>query len=301
MYERVLIPLDGSELAETILPFAEHVAGPLDAEVLLLQVVEPPSPIAGLGTGGIIGPDALFLRQVEAKRYLDAVAGRLQPKGLARADGPGPGDAGVRDRGDGQGRAGRSDRHDHPRAERAQAGDLRIGGGGGLAERGHPSARDPEARAHVGAGGGRAMTIVHPTDFSESAEYAEQQAVRLAHAIGGEVILLHVAVESPLYREGLLTAKEVREVYEAARKWATGALEARVEKIREHGLATRWLLRTGVPHEVIARVATEEGADYIVIGTRGRGGLERALLGSVADRVVRTAPCPVVTVRLPAP
>jgi nucleotide-binding universal stress UspA family protein len=82
MYQRVLIPLDGSELAETILPFAERVAGPLDAEVVLLQVVEPPSPIAGLGTGGIVGPDALFLRQVEAKRYLDAVAARLEAKGL---------------------------------------------------------------------------------------------------------------------------------------------------------------------------------------------------------------------------
>jgi nucleotide-binding universal stress UspA family protein len=144
------------------------------------------------------------------------------------------------------------------------------------------------------------MTIVHPTDFSESAEYAEQQAVRLAHAIGGEVVLLHVAVETPLYGEGLMTPKEVCEVYDAARKWAAGALEARVAKIREHGLATRWLLRTGVPHQEIAKVATEEGADYIVIGTRGRGGIERALLGSVADRVVRTAPCPVVTVRLPA-
>jgi nucleotide-binding universal stress UspA family protein len=82
MYERVLIPLDGSELAEAILPLAEHVAGPLDAEVVLLQVVEPPSPVAGLGTGAIVGPDALFSRQVEAKRYLDAVAGRLQAKGL---------------------------------------------------------------------------------------------------------------------------------------------------------------------------------------------------------------------------
>jgi nucleotide-binding universal stress UspA family protein len=82
MYERVLIPLDGSELAEAILPFAEHVAGPLDAEVVLLQVVEPPSAISALGTGGIIGPDTLFLRQVEAKRYLDTVAGRLQAKGL---------------------------------------------------------------------------------------------------------------------------------------------------------------------------------------------------------------------------
>jgi nucleotide-binding universal stress UspA family protein len=145
------------------------------------------------------------------------------------------------------------------------------------------------------------MTIVHPTDFSESAEYAEQQAVKMAHAMGGELVLLHVAVETPLFGEGLMTGKEVREVYEAAQKWASEALEARVARIREHGLATRWLLRTGVPHEEIARVATEERADYVVVGTRGRGGLERALLGSVADRVVRTAPCPVVTVRRAGP
>lgn len=144
------------------------------------------------------------------------------------------------------------------------------------------------------------MTILHPTDFSEAAEHAEQQAVKMAHAMGSELVLLHVEVEAPLFGEGLMTTKEVREVYEAARKWATGALETRVAKIREHGLATRWLLGTGVPHEEIARVAMAERADYIVMGTRGRGGLERALLGSVADRVVRTAPCPVVTVRLPA-
>jgi nucleotide-binding universal stress UspA family protein len=86
MYERVLIPLDGSELAEAILPFAEQVAGPLDAEVVLLRVVEPPSPIAGLGANGVIGPDALFLRQLEAKRYLEAVADRLAARGVrARA------------------------------------------------------------------------------------------------------------------------------------------------------------------------------------------------------------------------
>jgi nucleotide-binding universal stress UspA family protein len=82
MYERVLIPLDGSELAETVLPFAEHVAGPSDAEVVLLQVVEPPSPITALGTGGIIGPDEFYLRQAAAKRYLDTVAGRLRANGL---------------------------------------------------------------------------------------------------------------------------------------------------------------------------------------------------------------------------
>jgi universal stress protein A len=143
------------------------------------------------------------------------------------------------------------------------------------------------------------MKILHPTDFSEAAAYAEQVAVQLARAMGGEVILLHVAVEAPLFGEGLMTGTQVQEVYAAARKWATGALEERAAKIGKHGLATRWRLETGVPHEVITQTAAEEGADFIVIGTRGRGGLERFLMGSVADRVVRTAPCPVVTVRQP--
>lgn len=143
------------------------------------------------------------------------------------------------------------------------------------------------------------MKILHPTDFSEAAEHAQQEAVRLAHSIGGELILLHVAVETPLYGEGLFNMKEVKEVYAAARKWATAALEERAAKIREHGLATRWLLKTGVPHEEIVKTASEEGAAYVVMGTHGRGALERFLLGSVADRVVRTAPCPVVTVRQP--
>jgi nucleotide-binding universal stress UspA family protein len=143
------------------------------------------------------------------------------------------------------------------------------------------------------------MKILHPTDFSESAERAQQEAIRLARSIGAELILLHVAVETPLYGEGLLNMPEVKKVYAAARKWATATLEERAVKIRGDGLATRWLLRAGVPHDEIVKTATEEGADYVVIGTHGRGGLERVFLGSVADRVVRTAPCPVVTVRQP--
>lgn len=141
------------------------------------------------------------------------------------------------------------------------------------------------------------MKIVHPTDFSEAADQAQAQAVRLAHLIGGEVIVLHVAVEAPLYGEGLMNMREVKGVYEAQRRWATATLEERVARIREHGLAARWLLRVGAPAEEIVKTLLEERADLVVMGTQGRSGLERLLLGSVADRVIRTAPCPVLTVR----
>jgi nucleotide-binding universal stress UspA family protein len=143
------------------------------------------------------------------------------------------------------------------------------------------------------------MKILHPTDFSEAADQAQEQALRLAHALGGEVILLHVAVETPLYGEGLMSRKEVREVFAAARKWATTTLEERTAALREHGLTARFILKTGVPHEEIVKTAAEEHADLVVMGTHGRGAVERFFLGSVADRVVRSAPCPVLTVRGP--
>ena len=66
------------------------------------------------------------------------------------------------------------------------------------------------------------------------------------------------------------------------------------------GLTVRPVLRTGVPHEGIVALAADELADAPVIGTHGRGGMSRVLLGSVADRVVPLAPCPALTVRGPA-
>jgi universal stress protein A len=141
------------------------------------------------------------------------------------------------------------------------------------------------------------MKILHPTDFSECAQQAQEEAGRLARALGGEVVLLHVSVEAPLYAEGLIRVKDVEKVYEDQRKWAEETLEARATALRESGVASRWLLRVGIPFEEIVKAAREEGADLIVIGTHGRGGLARFFLGSVADRVVRMGPCPVLTVR----
>ena len=82
MYERVLIPLDGSEPAEAILPCAERIAGPVDAEICLLRVVEPVTAVPGLGTGEVAGPDALAARRLEATRYLAEMVRRLEGRGL---------------------------------------------------------------------------------------------------------------------------------------------------------------------------------------------------------------------------
>ena len=82
MYERVLVPLDGSELAEAILPLIERMAGPLDAEFVLLRVVEPVSPAEAIASAGVIAPDSFALREMEAKQYLHGVERRLSKKGL---------------------------------------------------------------------------------------------------------------------------------------------------------------------------------------------------------------------------
>lgn len=141
------------------------------------------------------------------------------------------------------------------------------------------------------------MKILHPTDFSECAEQARAQAIRLARALGAEIILFHVAVETPLYAEGMLAAGTVQKVYDAQRKWAEEALEARAAETRAAGVPARWKLTAGVPFDAIVQGAEEEGADMIVMGTHGRRGLEGLLLGSVANKVVRLAGCPVLTVR----
>jgi nucleotide-binding universal stress UspA family protein len=140
-------------------------------------------------------------------------------------------------------------------------------------------------------------TVIHPTDFSVESNAAEAEAVRLARVLGGELVLLHVAVEAPLYGETGLATSQVRWVYEEQARWAENQLAERTRLLGKTGVATRWRRCVGIPHEEIVKTAQEEQAAYIVMGTHGRGGFARFMLGSVADRVVRTATSPVMTVR----
>lgn len=140
--------------------------------------------------------------------------------------------------------------------------------------------------------------ILHPTDFSDCARRAQDEAVSLVRDLGGELILLHVAVEGTLFNEGLFGLVDPQKVYDAQRKWAEGALEELASALRLGGVTVRWIVRSGVPVTEIVDVASMERCDLVVMGTHGRSGVDRMLLGSVADRVIRLAPCPVLTVRL---
>jgi nucleotide-binding universal stress UspA family protein len=139
--------------------------------------------------------------------------------------------------------------------------------------------------------------ILVPTDFSAQSEQAWATARRLARAVGAEVVLLHVVVEGPLYSEIPLAGERIREVYASARTWVAEQLERWAAVARAEGIGVKTLVQTGIPHQDIVTAARDEGADLIAMGTHGRGGFDRLLLGSVCDRVIRLAPCPVLVLR----
>jgi len=128
--------------------------------------------------------------------------------------------------------------------------------------------------------------IVVPTDFSGCAEEAWALAQRMGGALGSELVLTHVLVETPLYEEGPFSMERTKRVYEAARKWAEESIEHWAGAARSKGLKVRTVLRTGVPYREIVALATDERADLVLMGTHGPGaGARRLRHGS--DRAER--------------
>jgi nucleotide-binding universal stress UspA family protein len=140
--------------------------------------------------------------------------------------------------------------------------------------------------------------ILVPHDFSETADVALAFALELAAKLGARITIAHAyEVPSYGYPDGIaLTA----EVAGNIRRSAESALEAVAARSRRPGLEVQTLLRDGVAWSEINAAAKQARADLIVMGTHGRHGFARALLGSVAEKVVRTAPCPVLTVHGPS-
>ena len=140
--------------------------------------------------------------------------------------------------------------------------------------------------------------IVCPTDFSPSAAHAANHAAAMAKAFGAEVTLVHVLPEMNFPVRGLGMTAMFPQLLEEMRARAKEQLQQAQAALA--GIPCRTELREGRPHEVILAVAQEVSAGLIVLGTAGHTGLAHALLGSVAERVVRLATCPVLTVRAPA-
>ena len=136
--------------------------------------------------------------------------------------------------------------------------------------------------------------ILVATDFSESAGQALELALQIAEKFGSELTLVH-SWEAPNYSfaAGLYLPVDVVAPIERA---AVARLEEATTQLKARFPAAKSVLRSGVPWEEVLGAATQLKADLIVMGTHGRRGLERALLGSVAERVVRLSRVPVLTV-----
>lgn len=141
--------------------------------------------------------------------------------------------------------------------------------------------------------------ILVPTDFSESAKHALGYALSLAEEFHAEVTLLHVVEEMAVGYASDLFPVPMAEVFHEISAYARKELASLAATARAGGVPVHERLLQGKPSHEILRVAGEEAFDMIVLGTHGRGMLDHALFGSTTDRVVRKAPCPVLTCRQP--
>jgi nucleotide-binding universal stress UspA family protein len=135
-------------------------------------------------------------------------------------------------------------------------------------------------------------TILAPTDFSESAAHAVARAFELAATHDAKVHLVH-AYQIPPFPDGATVGADVVAPLEQA---ATRALGLEAQKYASRPEFGGVILEMGDAREVILHHARTLPADLIVMGTHGRSGIQRWALGSVAERIVRSAPCAVLVV-----
>ena len=144
----------------------------------------------------------------------------------------------------------------------------------------------------------KARVILHPTDFSPASRAAFTRAVADTRAAGAELLLVHVlSVVTPFVGDEYVSPKTYTEVQQSMQAYGQKQLDALVAKAKAAGARVRGLLLEGTAADAIVRTARSKRADVIVMGTHGRTGFAKLLMGSVAQRVVGTAPCPVLTVR----
>ena len=141
----------------------------------------------------------------------------------------------------------------------------------------------------------RLNRILVPTDFSDSARHALGYGVSLAREFGAELLLLHVVEALPGAYASELFPAPIAEVLDQVSGYARTELSRLTAEVAEKGVPVRERLVQGKPSAEIVRVAGEEKVDMIVLGTHGKGVLDKALFGSTTERVVRKAPCPVLT------
>ncbi|MGC8893799.1 MAG: universal stress protein [candidate division WOR-3 bacterium] len=139
--------------------------------------------------------------------------------------------------------------------------------------------------------------IIWTTDLSENAKASLPYAEEIASRFDADLILVHVILDIPLFYASFIgDSSAYLSAMERARAEASSEMENMARNLRNKGVAARIMLLEGSPYTEVVRFAETEGADLVVMSTRGISGLERLILGSTTEKVVRNSPCPVLTV-----
>jgi nucleotide-binding universal stress UspA family protein len=139
--------------------------------------------------------------------------------------------------------------------------------------------------------------ILAPTDFSELSKQGLTSALELAEAFGAKLLLLHVVEPQPYPVEGIVPSYLGATLLDDLERQASNDLAQMLYEAQGSNVEVARRVVVGIPYRKIVEVAEEEKSDLIVMTTHGRTGLSHLVMGSVAEKIVRTAPCPVLTIR----
>lgn len=296
LINRILIATDFSECARRAVEYGVCVARAWAAHVDLLYVVEV---LRGLEFDASFADPLLEVRRKEAARLLDDQATRVKREGLD---------------------VDRHLREGIPSEQIVQAAleqqaDLAVVGThgrtgldhimlGSTAERVIKQSPCPVltvrvARIHGQKDVDAPPCIQHllvPVDFSSPSLDALEYAIQVVDRFGARLTVLHVL--EPIYYDLELGLGRIEQEAQKRTHWEA-QLDGLAQVVKERGLAAGSVVLGGIPSESIGTYARAQGCDLIVMGTHGRRGLSRLRYGSVAESVLRQAPCPVLTVRSP--
>jgi nucleotide-binding universal stress UspA family protein len=142
-------------------------------------------------------------------------------------------------------------------------------------------------------------SILFPTDFSEGSFHALPYAADFAKTYNAKLYILHTIYDVIKATDSHIPHISTDELYKELNEWAMKEIDTCcIEEVRGLSGVEKVVIK-GIPYEEIIKFATEKEVDIIVMGTYGREEFERFIFGSTVEKVVRRAPCPVMTVRVP--
>jgi len=295
MYEKILVPLDGSELAEVALPYAEELAGRLGSEVRLLYVSEP--------------AEASYRRMHQF--YMQKVAEATKHAAERYAEKPGEKAIKVESRilvgNPAEEIVDYADKADIGlivMATHGHSGIKRWALGGSVADKVVRATKQPVAiiRARGARPDVREKGVLNkalvPLDGSKESEAVIPYIEELASKLKVGLILLQVVARAYHVHEGIevpYTEEEVKPLEADAERY----LEKVSKALQGKGISTRWEVRVGHEAEEIIEFADEIVADLVAMSTHGQTGISRWAFGSVTDKVLHAGNTPVLLVRTP--